>query len=243
MNERVTKAVILAAGRGTRMRELTDSVPKPMVEIGARPILAYIVEGLREAGVRKLLIIIGYRKEVVVNHFGDGSSFGVEIVYQEQITQDGTGKVVALGNEFCRSDPFILSYGDILVDPATYIPLTEPSEAEIILTVRYTEDASKGGAVYVNDRFEVVDLREKQPPATARTNWYNAGLYRFKPTIFPYIDRLEKSARGEYELTDAIRAMVQAGKRVQAVEIKGFWADVRDPETVSALNTTTRSWQ
>jgi UDP-N-acetylglucosamine diphosphorylase / glucose-1-phosphate thymidylyltransferase / UDP-N-acetylgalactosamine diphosphorylase / glucosamine-1-phosphate N-acetyltransferase / galactosamine-1-phosphate N-acetyltransferase len=243
MNERVTKAVILAAGRGTRMRELTDSVPKPMVEIGARPILAYMVEGLREAGVRKLLIIIGYRKEVVVNHFGNGSTFGVEIVYQEQITQDGTGKVVALGNEFCGSDPFILSYGDILVDPAAYIPLTEPSEAEIILTVRYTEDASKGGAVYVNDRFEVVDLREKQPPATARTNWYNAGLYRFKHTIFPYIDRLEKSARGEYELTDAIRAMVQAGKRVQAVEIKGFWADVRDPETVSVLNTTTRSWQ
>ena len=101
MNERVTKAVILAAGRGRRMRELTDSLPKPMVEIGARPILAYIVEGLREAGVRKLLVIIGYRKEVVVNHFGDGSTFGVEIIYQEQITQDGTGKVVALGNEFC----------------------------------------------------------------------------------------------------------------------------------------------
>jgi UDP-N-acetylglucosamine diphosphorylase / glucose-1-phosphate thymidylyltransferase / UDP-N-acetylgalactosamine diphosphorylase / glucosamine-1-phosphate N-acetyltransferase / galactosamine-1-phosphate N-acetyltransferase len=238
MNQRVTKAVILAAGRGTRMRELTNSVPKPMVEVGGKPILAHIVEGLRVAGIRKLLIIIGYRKEVIVNHFGDGSAFGVEIAYQEQITQDGTGKVVALGREFCGSEPFILSYGDILVDPASYSPLTQPGDAEMILTVRYTEDASKGGAVYVSDRFEVVDLREKQPSEEARTNWYNAGVYCFKPSIFPYIDRLQKSQRGEYELTDAIRAMAQAGKSVRAVEIKGFWADVRDPEILSALNST-----
>src|SRR5208337_3906880 len=101
----------------------------------------------------------------------------------------------------------------------------------MILTVRYTEDASKGGAVYLNERFEVVDLREKQLPEEARTNWYNAGIYCFRATIFPYIDRLEKSPRGEYELTDAIRVM--------AHEIKGFWADVRDPEILSALNT---SW-
>ena len=241
MNQRVTKAVILAAGRGTRMRELTDSVPKPMVEDGGKPILAHIVEGLRDAGVRKLLIIIGYRKEVIVNHFGDGSAFGVEIAYQEQITQDGTGKVVALSRGFCGSDPFILSYGDILVDPAIYIPLTQPGDAEMILTVRYTEDASKGGAVYVNDRLEVVDLREKQPSEEAQTNWYNAGVYCFKPTIFPYIDRLQKSQRGEYELTDAIRAMAQARKIVRAVEIKGFWADVGDPEILSALNTSAPS--
>jgi UDP-N-acetylglucosamine diphosphorylase / glucose-1-phosphate thymidylyltransferase / UDP-N-acetylgalactosamine diphosphorylase / glucosamine-1-phosphate N-acetyltransferase / galactosamine-1-phosphate N-acetyltransferase len=236
MNQRVTKAVILAAGRGTRMRELTNSVPKPMVEVGGKPILAHIVDGLRVAGVLRLLIIIGYRKEAIVNHFGDGSTFGVEIAYQEQVNQDGTGKVVALAREFCGSEPFILSYGDILVDPATYVPLTQPGDAEMILTVRYTKDASEGGAVYVNNRFEVVDLREKQPSEEARTNWYNAGVYCFKPTIFPHIDRLQKSQRGEYELTDAIRAMAEAGKIVRAVEIKGFWADVRDPEILSALN-------
>jgi NDP-sugar pyrophosphorylase family protein len=236
MNQRVTKAVVLAAGRGTRMRELTDSIPKPMVEVGGKPILAHIVERLRVAGVLKILIIIGYRKEVIVSHFGDGSAFGVDIVYQEQVTQDGTGKVVALAREFCGPEPFILSYGDILVDPASYVPLTLPGDAEVILTVRYTRDASKGGAVYLNDRFEVVDVREKQPSKEARTNWYNAGVYCFKPTIFPYIDRLQKSERGEYELTDAIRAMAQTGKCVRAVEIKGFWADVRDPEILSSLN-------
>ena len=106
------------------------------------------------------------------------------------------------------------------------------------MTVRYAEDTSKGGAVYLNEQFEVTDLREKQISEQAPTNWYNAGVYCFKPTIFPYVERLEKSPRGEYELTDAIRAMVQSGRKVRAIEIKGFWADVRDPEVLSALNKT-----
>ena len=236
MSEPVTKAVILAAGRGTRMRELTLAMPKPMVEVCGKPVLSYILEGLRDAGVRKILIVIGYRKEVVIDHFRDGSALGVEIVYVEQITQDGTGKVVELAKEFCGPDPFILSYGDILIDPSRYHLLIQPGDADMTLTVRRMDDASKGGAVYVNERFEVVDLREKQLPEETTTPWYNAGVYTFKSTIFPYVARLEKSPRGEYELTDAIRAMARDGKKVKAVEIKGFWADVRDPETLSALN-------
>jgi dTDP-glucose pyrophosphorylase len=236
MSESVTKAVVLAAGRGTRMRELTVSRPKPMVEVSGRPVLSYILEGLRDAGVRKILIVIGYRKEVVVNHFRDGSELGVEIVYAEQIRQDGTGKVVELAKDFCGSDPFILSYGDILVDASSYRLLTRPGDSDIVMTVRYTEDASKGGAVYVNEKFEVIDLREKQLPEEATTSWYNAGVYSFNSTIFSYVARLQKSLRGEYELTDAIRAMAHDGKKVKAVEIKGYWADVRDPEVLSALN-------
>lgn len=236
MNEVVTKAVVLAAGRGTRMRELTMAMPKPMVAVCGKPILAYILEGLRDAGVRQILIVIGYRKEVVVDHFGDGSAVGVEIVYREQITQDGTGKVVELAKEFCGANPFILSYGDILVEPSCYIPLTHPGDADLMLTVRRTDDASKGGAVYLNEKFELLDLREKQLPEEASTYWYNAGVYTFRSTIFSYVTRLKKSPRGEYELTDAIRAMARDGKKVKAVEIKGYWADVRDPETLSELN-------
>lgn len=236
MSESVTKAVVLAAGRGTRMRELTFSMPKPMVEVSGKPILSYILEGLRDAGVRKILIVIGYRKEVVIDYFEDGSELGVEIAYVEQIRQDGTGKVVELARDFCGADPFILSYGDILVDASSYRLLTRPGDADIIITVRHTEDASKGGAVYVNEKFEVTDLREKQRLEEATTCWYNAGVYTFKSTIFPYVVQLEKSPRGEYELTDAIRAMARDGKKVKAVEIKGYWADVRDPEVLSALN-------
>jgi dTDP-glucose pyrophosphorylase len=232
----VKKALVLAAGRGTRMRELTNDIPKPMVLVRGRPILQHIIEGLQTAGIAKILLIVGYRKEVVMDHFGDGSGFGVAIDYIEQVVQDGTGKVVALGREFCGPDPFILNYGDILVDPSVYKPLAEPGDAEMLLTVRYTDDVSKGGAVYLNENFEVIDLREKQTPDEAKTNWYNAGIYTFRPSIFSLCAKLEKSPRGEYELTDAIRAIARAGKKIRAIEIKGEWADVRDPEILAELN-------
>src|ERR1700686_4995920 len=155
MNGSVTKVVILAAGQGTRMRELTLTMPKPMVEVGGKPVLSYIIEGLRDAGVKRILIVVGYRKEVVMNHYGNGSAFGVEIIYQEQIRQDGTGKVVELAQEFCGTDPFILSYGDILVNPSSYLLLIEPGDADVLISVRHTTDASKGGAVYLNERFDL----------------------------------------------------------------------------------------
>jgi dTDP-glucose pyrophosphorylase len=236
MSETVTKAVILAAGRGSRMRELTQEMPKPMVQVCGKPILSYIVDGLRGAGIGKILVVVGYRKEVIQAHFQDGSAFGVEMTYAEQVAQDGTGKAAELAKPFCGSEPFILSYGDILVDPSCYIPLTRPGDADLMLTVRHTDDVSKGGAVYLNNAFEVVDLQEKQSPDQASTCWYNAGIYTFKATVFAYLAGLQKSPRGEYELTDAIRAIAQDGKKVKAVEIKGYWADVRDPQALAEVN-------
>jgi dTDP-glucose pyrophosphorylase len=232
----LTKAVILAAGRGTRMGDLTDQLPKPMVKVGARPVLDYIVEGLRGAGISDLLIVVGYRREVIQDYFQDGAAFGLQIQYVEQIIQDGTGKVVELAREFCRNEPFLLSYGDILVSPETYLKLLDLEGVEMTMTVRYAEDVSKGGAVILNEKSEVVDLREKPKPTELKTNWYNAGIYVFRASIFPFVARLEKSPRGEYELTDAIRAMLVAGYRVRAIEIKGSWADVRDPEVLAELN-------
>src|ERR1051326_7166567 len=123
MSEQISKAVLLAAGRGTRMRELTNELPKPMIAVRGKPVLQHIVEGLGAAGVREFLIVVGYRAEVVRQHFGNGSTFGVEIEYATQLGQDGTGRVVELARDFAGQEPFILSYGDILVDPANYLRL------------------------------------------------------------------------------------------------------------------------
>jgi UDP-N-acetylglucosamine diphosphorylase / glucose-1-phosphate thymidylyltransferase / UDP-N-acetylgalactosamine diphosphorylase / glucosamine-1-phosphate N-acetyltransferase / galactosamine-1-phosphate N-acetyltransferase len=236
MGKTVKKAVILAAGRGKRMRELTNEIPKPMVLVSQKPVVQYIIEGLREAGIEKVLLVVGYKKNMIVDYFKNGSGFGLQIDYIEQVTQDGTGRVVELAKSFCNQNPFVLSYGDILVDPSAYVPLTDPEGAEVLLTVRHLDDVTQGGAVYVNSAFEVVDLQEKQLPGEIRTPWYNAGIYSFRNSIFPYVARLEKSPRGEYELTDAIRAMAKEGKKVKAIEIKGKWADVRDPEVLACLN-------
>src|SRR6266705_4727173 len=148
---RIDKAVLLAAGRGTRMRELTTNLPKPMLEVRGKPVLQHIVEGLRDAGVRRLLIIVGYRPDAVQNFFGDGSRYKIEIQYATQVVQDGTGRVVDLARNFVATSPFVLSYGDILVDPANYKRLVDlPSDVEAIITVKRGEDVSKGGAVFVN---------------------------------------------------------------------------------------------
>ncbi len=234
MGDDVEKALILAAGRGTRMGSITDSIPKPMVAVRGKPILQHIVEGLRTAGIKQILVIVGYRKEAIRNYFREGSEHGVKITYAEQTVQDGTGKVVELARAFTGSDTFLLSYGDILVDPAIYPPLRILHDAEMILTVRFSEDVSKGGAVFLNEQGEVIDLQEKQ--VNVATRWYNAGIYTFRPTIYSYISRLERSPRGEYELTDAIRAMALDKKKIRALEIRGEWADVRDPQTLAALN-------
>lgn len=238
MNVLARKAVLLAAGRGLRMRELTNDVPKPMIRVRGKPILLHIVEGLRSAGVTDFLIVVGYHAETVREFFGDGSQFGVTIEYATQLVQDGTGRVVQLATDFVRDDLFVLSYGDILVSPANYHRLVETGQAEAILSVRKNEDVSKGGAVFVDERFELIDLREKPKPGEPTSPWYNAGVYTFRPSIFEFTRRLEKSPRGEYELTDAIRALARSGRVVQVVELTGEWADVRDPEVLADLNAT-----
>jgi dTDP-glucose pyrophosphorylase len=116
-----------------------------------------------------------------------------------------------------------------------------PDDVEALLTVTRGEDVSKGGAVFVNEQMELVDIREKSDrwgdsPQRGAMPFYNAGLYAFRPSIFDFTAKLKPSPRGEYELTDAIRDLAQSGKKVKALELTGEWADVRDPEILARLN-------
>ena len=234
---KIEKAVLLAAGRGIRMGELTVELPKPMIEVRGKPVLQHIVEGLRGAGIREFFIIVGYRADAVQNFFGDGSRYKIAIQYATQVVQDGTGRVVDIARNFAGNSAFILSYGDILVDPQNYKSIVDlPDNIEAIITVTRGEDVSKGGAAFLNDQMELVDIREKSPPGEPTSPWYNAGVYAFRPSIFEFTAKLKPSPRGEYELTDAIRELAQSGKKVKALELTGEWADVRDPEILARLN-------
>ena len=232
----ITKAVILAAGRGTRMKGLTEDLPKPMIKVQGRPILETIVRGLVENGVREVLIVVGYRPEVIRDYFGDGGAFGCAISYVTQEVQDGTGRVVDLAIDFSNGDPFILSYGDILVPAPSYADLVEFTGVDAKISVKINEDVSKGGAVFIDEEGWLTGLIEKPGPDDPISPYYNAGIYSFSARIFEYTAKLEKSPRGEYELTDAIADMVTDGLKVKAVELTGDWADVRDPEVVESLN-------
>ncbi|MFM7816774.1 MAG: nucleotidyltransferase family protein [Verrucomicrobiota bacterium] len=244
------KAVILAAGKGTRMKDLTNEVPKPMLRVQGRPILEHILEGLLATGIREVCLITGWKAEVIEDHFGDGSRFGARISYARQVIQDGTGKAPEYAKEFVGTSDFLLTYGDILVRPDTYQGMVRRwSEGNFsgLLTVTEGEDVTKGGINFFDDRFCLTRLVEK--PSAAQLDelrasgwlkpgspvWYNAGIYLFNPVLFEFTARLQKSPRNEYELTDALSAMVAAGHSIAGLKIEGRWVDVRDPEVLASL--------
>ena len=191
---------------------------------------------MKNAGVTEVLIVVGYRSDVVTSHFGDGSGHGINICYVTQVVQDGTGRVVDLAKDFTADHPFILSYGDILIDPDNYARLTNLDRHAALISVKRNEaEMAKGGCVVVDGTMTLTDLIEK-PSGPAPSPWYNAGVYTFSPTIYQHTARLQRSPRGEFELTDAIKTLAQETGNVLAVELKGGWADVRDPEVLAELN-------
>lgn len=218
------------------MRDLTESLPKPMLSVREKPILEHIIAGLKNAGITDVLIVVGYRADVITSHFGNGSNHGVSIEYVTQVVQDGTGRVVELAKAFTGKESFILSYGDILIDSENYIRLTQLNQQAALVSVKHNAaEIAKGGCVVVNAQMVLTDLIEK-PAGPAPSPWYNAGVYTFSPAIYDHTAKLERSPRGEFELTDAIRTLAQETGNVLAVELKGEWADVRDPEVLAELN-------
>ena len=244
------KAVILAAGKGTRMRDLTNEVPKPMLKVQGKPILEHILEGILATGIREIFIVTGFKAETIESHFTDGSRWQATIRYGRQLVQDGTGKAPELAKSFVGASPFLLTYGDILVPPATYKGMVERFAGGAfsgVVTVTRGEDPTHGGLNLFDSQFclqrliekpsadQIAQLRREGRLKPGDPIWYNAGIYIFKPVVFDFTARLEKSPRGEYELTDAIGAMIVSGHKLAGLEVPGRWVDVRDPEVLARL--------
>jgi dTDP-glucose pyrophosphorylase len=244
------KAVILAAGKGTRMGGLTAGLPKPMLQVQGKPILEHILAGLISAGIRHFFIVTGFCGEVIENYFGDGKKWNVSITFGRQTVQDGTGKAPEVAKEFVGADDFVLTYGDILVPADAYREMLRRYGGGAysgLVTCTGSEDVTKGGLFFFDHDFCLEKLVEKPTAAQldqlrregrlrpGETAWYNAGIYIFKPVLFDFTARLEKSPRGEYELTDALTGLLAAGHRLAGLEIPGRWVDVRDPQVLAAL--------
>ncbi len=232
------------------MGELTEETPKPMLPVEGRPILEHIISGLREVGVSEFCVITGWKAEVIEDYFGDGTDLQVAIQYVRQRVQDGTGKAPELAKEFVGDSPFLLTYGDILVKADTYQQmLVRWAEGEFsgLVTVTGSEDVTKGGLFFFDQEFrlqhlvekpsvdQLADLRASGLLKLGEPGWYNAGIYCFNPVIFKYTAQLNKSSRGEYELTDALEAMLSEEHILAGLAIAGRWVDVRDPEVLRDL--------
>lgn len=230
----VTKAVVLAAGKGTRMGALTEELPKPMLQVQGKPLLEHVLDHLAQAGVRACGVITGYRHEVIEQHFA-GYPMQLEFIYQQTI--NGTAGAAKLARGFAGVDPFLLTYGDIWCEPGDCRRVMEPIESEPetegTLAVKYVEDPFQGAAVYVEAGF-IRKIVEKPPKGTSTTHWNSAGIYCLRPRVFEEIDRVPLSARGEYEITSAFEQMINDGRKLRAVEITGAWRDIGRPEDLAA---------
>ena len=244
------KAVILAAGKGTRMRELTSELPKPMLRVQAKPILEHIVAGIVAAGIREIFIVTGWRADVIENHFGDGKKFGRAHFFWPAARPGRHGQSAGTRKGFIGDSPFLLTYGDILVAPETYPQMLRRfSEGDFagVITVTPGEDVTKGGLNFFDEHFCLKRLVEKpsreqleqlrrdgwlKPGAPA---WYNAGIYIFRPANVRIHVAPAKIPARRIRIDRRHQRAHRSGQKLAGLEIQGRWVDVRDPETLAKL--------
>lgn len=184
------QAIVLAAGEGSRMRPLTLSRPKVMVPIGGRPFLDHVVDRAMEAGVIRFVFVVGYRSEVIIDHFGDGNEFGADIEYVVQSEQLGTGHALMMAEDMA-TDRFLVLNGDVLADlPSLKRFLEIKGDA---VAAKRVADPSRYGVFEVDgDRLRSVVEKSRSPPSDLA----NAGIYLFRKTIFEALRGVNKSVRG-----------------------------------------------
>ena len=204
-----------------------------MLVVSGKPLLEHVLERLRKAGIEAVFVVTGFRAETIERYF---SSYPMRLVFGRQQSINGTAKAALLAREFVGDDPFLLTYGDILVGSEEYLGIAAQLEADRatsgVLGVKRVDDPWKGAAVY-EEAGRVSRIVEKPARGTSSTNWNSAGLYAFRAAIFDALAAVTPSMRGEYELTSGIERQLAEGLRVEMYEIKGPWSDVGRPEDLA----------
>jgi len=225
------KAVILAAGEGVRLQPITLTRPKHLIKVGGEPILEHCLNAVKTSRIEEALIVIHYMGDVIRQYFGDGKKFGLKIEYVEQKAMLGTGNAVSVVEPYLKDD-FMLVYGDLLFSAEAakkVINLHKKEKPAATMAVVAVENPENYGIVELKEEKYVGCIVEKPKREEAPTNLANAGIYVFSTEIFEKIRETSASARGEWEITDAISLLLK-DKMVLAVEIsRDDWLDIGRP--------------
>ena len=218
------KGLILAAGKGSRLYPITHLIPKPLLPLANRMTLDYAFEKLKEIGITDIGVVVGENEELMRAALGDGSSHGVSLTYIRQAEPKGLAHAVSFAESFINRDPFVLYLGDAMYGAgfASLKKKFEESGCANLNLVKAVDDPSRFGVANV-DGDRIVKLVEK--PKNPESNLAMAGLYFFGPQIWDVFPTLKPSARGEYEITDAIQTLIDQGEMVLAGVYTAAWFD------------------
>lgn len=214
------RAVIMAGGLGTRLHPLTHDVPKPMLPIAGRPVMEWIVNQLRQAGIRHLNVSTHYLPEQIMDHFGDGSEFGVEVQYVNEDLPLGTGG--ALGLIPPPEGPFLVINGDVItqVDFRRMLEFHEEHQADMTVAVTLHEFQVPYGVVDCSGA-QILAFREKPKSRML----INAGIYLLQPSVYSFIP-----SGNRFNMTDLIQWLLDAGRTVVSFPIQEYWLDMGQHE-------------
>ena len=214
---------------------ITSSRPKPMIPLAGKPILEYTVLGLKNAGINEILLIVGYKEDIIREYFGDGKDkFSIKIEYITQKEQLGTGHAVGFAKDFVKDEPFLLMYGDLMIDPMIFKEVIEKfkeTKTEGLISLLEVNNPQDYGIISLKSNGFVEKITEKPVPELNLGNLANAGIYIFDPLIFKAVKKTEKSIRGEYEFTDSMQILInELNGNILGYTIKDyFWSDIGLP--------------
>ena len=221
------KALVLAAGMGTRLRPLTDSRPKPMLPVGGRPLLEHILCWLRRQGVEEIAVNLHYLPETITRHFQDGRQLGVRLTYSYEDPILGSAGAARRLRSFLV-DTFLVVYGDLLldVDLHPFLFFHRQTGGAVSIGLKRTENPSANGMVEVDASGRVAGFIEKPLDGTYDGSLANAGVYVVEPGVFEWIPPGRFYDFGQH----LFPALLQAGVPLHATVLRGYLLDIGNPE-------------
>lgn len=220
------KAVILAAGEGKRLRPFTEAMPKVMLPVGNKPILQHVFEAVKKSGINEVIVVVGYKKEVIMDYFKDYKD--VKISYVNQDKQLGTAHALLhTKNEIKNS--FIALAGDNIIDDKSILKLIE-DKSEYSLLIKENSQPSKYGVVFL-EKGKLKEIVEK--PKEELGKFISTGIYKLPKSIFNKIEDL--SSNGIYDLSSVIQSTVQEKKTINTI-IADSWMDIVYPWDLIKVN-------
>lgn len=231
------KGLILSGGKGTRLYPLTYTRAKQLIPVANKPVLFRVIETIRDAGIHDIGIVIGDTGDEIREAVGDGSQFGdVQITYIPQANPEGLAHAVKISEHFLQDDPFVMFLGDNVLEggisPLIADFASNDWNSQIVL--KRVENPQQFGVAKLREDGSVEKLVEK--PKNPPSNLALVGVYMFDANIFKAVNSIEKSARGELEITDAIQWLIDNGYRVSPHVHEGWWIDTGKPTDMLEAN-------